>query len=111
VEGRIGNLVGFNLRSAINQSRQNLRHFGMRYAVVGFRVFFVFPQTDSKRLRLAQADKRDFVMEPGLFSKQGMTCFSSLWVNSTTLLGFKFMDTLRAKMATSWLSWPRAGYR
>jgi hypothetical protein len=39
--------------------------------VVGFGVLFVIPQTDSKRIRFAWADKRDFVLEPGLFSKQG----------------------------------------
>jgi hypothetical protein len=30
-----------------------------------------------------------------------MICFSSLWLNSARLLCFKFMDTLRANMATS----------
>ena len=49
VEGRVGNLIGFNLRSSLNYSRQELLHFGIRSAVVGFRVLFVFPQTDSER--------------------------------------------------------------
>src|ERR1700730_3873067 len=71
VEGRVGNLVGINLWSSLNHSRQDLRHLGIGSAVVRFRVLFVFPQTDSKRFRSTWGDERDFVPEPGLFSKQG----------------------------------------
>src|SRR5216684_5536052 len=71
VEGRVGYLVGFNLWSSLNHSRQDLRHLGIGSAVVRFRVLFVFPQTDSKRFRSTWDDERDFVPEPGLFSKQG----------------------------------------
>src|SRR5467141_874444 len=71
VEGRVGNLVGFNLWSSLNHSRQDFRHFGIRFAVVGFRVHSVIPQTDSERFRSARDDERDFVLESLLFSKQG----------------------------------------
>src|SRR5713226_1002920 len=70
VEGRVGNLIGFNLWSSLNDSRQDLRHFGIRSAVVGFRVLFVFPQTDSERFLFPRGDERDLVLEPLLFSEQ-----------------------------------------
>src|SRR6266446_3115286 len=71
VEGRVGNLVGFNLWSSLNHSRQDFRHFGIRFAVVSFRVLSVIPQTDSERLRSAWDNECDFVAEPGLLSKHG----------------------------------------
>src|SRR6266849_3750264 len=70
VEGRVGNLVGFNLWCSLNHSRQDLRHFGIRFAVVGFRVLSVIPQTDCEPFRSAWDDERDFVLESLLFSKQ-----------------------------------------
>src|SRR5216684_4207221 len=71
VEGRVGNLVGFNLWSSLNHSRQDLRHLGIGSAVVRFRVLFVFPQTDCEGFRSVWDNECDFVPEPGLFSKQG----------------------------------------
>ena len=64
VKGRIGNLIGFNLRSSLNDSRKDLRHFWIRSAVVSFRVLFVFPQTDSERFLVPRGDARDLVLEP-----------------------------------------------
>src|SRR6267154_2129150 len=71
VEGGVGNLIGFNLWSSLNHSRQDLCHFGIRFVVVGFRVLSVLPQTDSERFRSARDVEGDFVLEPLLFSKQG----------------------------------------
>src|SRR5947209_9431379 len=71
VEGRVGNLIGFNLRSSLNHSRQDLRHFWIGPAVVSFRVLCSFPQTDSECFPSARSNERDFVLEPFLFSKQG----------------------------------------
>src|SRR5216684_6628691 len=70
VEGGVGNLIGFNLWCSLNHSRQDLRHFGIRFAVVGFRVLSVIPQTDCEPFRSAWDDERDFVLESLLFSKQ-----------------------------------------
>src|SRR5260370_16628377 len=70
VEGRVGNLVRFNLWSSLNHSRQDFPHLGIRFAVVGFRVLPVIPQTDSERFRSARDDERDFVLESLLLSKQ-----------------------------------------
>src|SRR5260370_1675293 len=71
VEGRVGNLVRFNLWSSLNHSRQDFPHLGIRFAVVGFRVLPVIPQPDSERFRSPRTDKRHFVLEPLLLSKQG----------------------------------------
>ena len=59
MEGRVGNLIGFNLWSSFNHSRQDLRHFGIRCAVVGFRVLCCVPKADSERFRSAWDDKRE----------------------------------------------------
>src|SRR6266436_9168756 len=71
VEGRVGNVVGFNLWSSLNHSRQDLRHLGIGSPVVCFRDLSVIPQTDSERFRSVWDNECDFVAEPGLFSKQG----------------------------------------
>src|SRR5712691_12296250 len=71
VEGGIGNLIGFYLRSSVNHLRQGLRHFGVSSAVVAFRVFGLVPQTDAKCFLSSRCDKCDFVPESLLFSKQG----------------------------------------
>src|SRR5467141_3490292 len=71
VEGRIGNVIGFYLRSSVNHFRQGLRHFGVSSAVVAFRVFGLVPQTDAKCFLSSRCDKCDFVPESLLFSKQG----------------------------------------
>src|SRR3974390_3531769 len=71
VEGGIGNLIGLYLRSSVNHLRQGLRHFGVSAAVVAFRVLCLVPQTDAKCFLCSRCDKRDFVPESVLFSKQG----------------------------------------
>src|SRR5713226_3671533 len=71
VEGRVANLIGFNLRSSLNDSRQDLHHFWIGPAVVSFRVLCPVPQTNSERFLFPRGDERDLVLEPGLFSKQG----------------------------------------
>src|SRR6266852_2273332 len=49
VEGRVGNLIGFNLGSTLNHSRQDLCYFWIRSAVVSFRVLCRVPEADSER--------------------------------------------------------------
>src|SRR5712692_10902424 len=71
VKGGIGNLIGLYLRSSVNHLRQGLRYFGVSFAVVGFRVLCPVPQTDAKCFLSSRCDKRDFVLESLLFSKQG----------------------------------------
>src|SRR6266436_223046 len=71
VVGRVGNLVGFNLRSPLDHRRQDLRDFCVGSAVVSFRALLPVPQTDSERLLAVRGDERDLVLEPVLFSKQG----------------------------------------
>src|SRR6266446_160583 len=71
VEGGIGNLIGLYLRSSVNHLRQGLRHIGVSSAVVAFRVFCLVPQTNTKCFFSSRCDKRDFVPESFLFSKQG----------------------------------------
>ena len=67
----IGNLIGLNLRSSFNHFRQGLLDFRIGSAVIGFRVLFLIPQTDSYCFRSAGDGERDFVLEAFLFSKQG----------------------------------------
>src|SRR5713226_1063106 len=75
VEGRVCNLIGFNLGSTLgstlNHSRQDLCHFWIRSAVVSFRVLCCVPEADSERFLPALSNERDFVLESFLFSKQG----------------------------------------
>src|SRR5260370_27136512 len=71
VEGGISNLIGLYLRSSVNHLRQGLRYFGVSFAVIGFRVLCPVPQTDAKCFLSSRCDKRDFVLESLLFSKQG----------------------------------------
>src|SRR6266478_416568 len=71
VKGGIGNLIGLYLRSSVNHFRQGLRHFGVSSSIVAFRVFGLVPQTDAKCFLSSRCDKRDFVPESLLFSKQG----------------------------------------
>src|SRR5260370_21860312 len=71
VERRVGNLIGFNLRSSLNHSRQDLRHFWIGSAVVSFRILCCVPQADSERFCSRRTNERDFVLEPLLFTKQG----------------------------------------
>src|SRR5271167_3798662 len=71
VEGRVGDLVGFDLRSSLNHLRQGSRHFRIGSAVIRFRVLFLIPQTDSHCFRSTGGNERDFVLEAFLFSKQG----------------------------------------
>src|SRR5713101_815185 len=71
VERRVGNLVGFNLGSSLNHSRQDLCYFWIGSAVVSFRVLCRVPQADSERFCSCRTNERDFVLESLLFSKQG----------------------------------------
>src|ERR1700674_4468427 len=71
VEGRVGNLIGFNLGSSLNHSRQGLCYFWIGSAVVSFRVLWCVPQADSERFCSCRTNERDFVLESLLFSKQG----------------------------------------
>src|ERR1700687_1236959 len=71
VEGRVGNLIRFNLGRSLNHSRQDLRYFWIGSAVVSFRVLCCVPQADSERFCSCRTNERDFVLESLLFSKQG----------------------------------------
>src|SRR6266403_2046695 len=100
VEGRVGNLVGFNLWSSLNHSRQDFRHFGIRFAVVGFRVLSVIPQTDSERFRSARDDERDFVLESLLFSKQGKNVLFDRLGELRNAIGLQMHGNSACKHAT-----------
>src|SRR6266403_5614220 len=71
VEGRVCNLIGFNLGGTLNHFRQDLCNFWIRSAVVSFRVLCCVPEADSERFLPALSNERDFVLESFLFSKQG----------------------------------------
>src|SRR5260370_7885944 len=70
VERRVSNVIGLNLRSSLNYRGEDLRHFGVSSAVVSLGILSLVPQTDCERFRAALANKRDFVLESFLFSKQ-----------------------------------------
>src|SRR2546427_2469391 len=69
VEGRVDNVIGLNLKNAVNDSRQGLHHFQITVAAVSVRARFLVPETDSERIRSARGDAGDFVSEPFLSSK------------------------------------------
>src|SRR5712664_2455748 len=71
VERRVSDVIGFNLRNSLNYLVEDLRHFGVSSAAVSFGILSLVPQTDCERFRAALANKRDFVLESFLFSKQG----------------------------------------
>src|SRR2546422_6089748 len=48
VESGVGNLIGINPRSSVNQLLQDLGHFCVRPAVIGVGTFFVVPQTHAE---------------------------------------------------------------
>src|SRR5258708_17146332 len=70
VERRVSDVIGFNLRSSLNYRGEDLRHFRVSSAVVSLGILSLVPQTDCERFRAALANKRDFVLESFLFSKQ-----------------------------------------
>src|SRR5258705_13084116 len=71
VERGVSDVIGFNLRSSLNYFVEDLRHFGVSSAAVSFGILGFVPQTDRERFRAALANKRDFVLESFLLSKQG----------------------------------------
>src|SRR2546426_4202758 len=58
VEGRVGNLVGLNLRRSLNHGREVLQHFGIGVAAIGVRVLFPIPQTDGDGKRTDRKSTR-----------------------------------------------------
>src|SRR5229473_858542 len=70
VERRVSDVIGFNLRSSLNYLVEDLGHFGVSSAAVSFGILSLVPQTDCERFHAALANKRDFVLESFLFSKQ-----------------------------------------
>src|SRR5713226_10518407 len=70
MECRISDVIGFNLRSSLDCRGEKLRHFRIRAAVVSLGILCLVPHTDSERLPSALGDKRNFVLESFLFSKQ-----------------------------------------
>src|SRR2546425_403661 len=69
VEGRVGNLVGPNLRRSLNHGREVLQHFGIGVAAIGVRVLFPIPQTDGDGVLAVWIEERELVCEAGLFPK------------------------------------------
>src|SRR5213080_762427 len=70
VEGRVGNLIRFDLRSSFNERFEELRDFRIGRAAVGFRILCSVPQADAEGILAASGDEADFVLEPLLLSKQ-----------------------------------------
>src|SRR5208282_2758480 len=70
VERRVSDVIGFNLRSALNYRGEDLRHSWVSSAVVSLGILSLVPQTDCESHRAALANERDFVLESFLFSKQ-----------------------------------------
>src|SRR5713101_3887875 len=71
VESGVGNLIGINPRSSVNQLLQDLGHFCVRPAVIGVGTFFVVPQTHAESFLSGRGNERDFILKPFLFSKHG----------------------------------------
>ncbi len=70
MERGVGDIIGFNLGCPLNYRGEKLRHFWVRSAVVNLSILGLVPHADSERFPPALRDKRDFVLESLLFSKQ-----------------------------------------
>src|SRR5215471_15265172 len=71
VESRVGNLEGLKLRSSLSHFRQSFQHLWIGFEVIGFRVLFLIPKTDSDRFHSLRGDERDQVLETFPLAKQG----------------------------------------
>ena len=60
VAGRVGNLMGLNLRSSLGHAREESRHFWIGSAGVSFCVLGFVPQTDSERFLSVRSNEGDF---------------------------------------------------
>src|SRR5207245_11740470 len=69
VEGRVDNVIGLNLKNAVNDSSQVLHHFQITFAAVSVRARFLVPETDSERIRSACGHAGASVPSPLLSSK------------------------------------------
>src|SRR5438093_9367138 len=71
VKSGVGNLIGINPRSSVNQLLQDLGHFCVRPAVIGVGTFLVVPQTHAESFLSGRGNERDFILKPFLFLKHG----------------------------------------
>ena len=67
---RVGDVIGFNLKGALDYRGEKLRHFWVSSTVVNLGILCLVPQADSERFPATLGDERDFVLESFLFSKQ-----------------------------------------
>jgi hypothetical protein len=63
VEGRVSDVIGFNLRGPLDDRDEKLRHFRVCSTVVSLGILCLVPQTDSERFPAALGNKRYFVLE------------------------------------------------
>src|SRR4030095_861302 len=71
VEGRVRHLIGVHLRRALHHLRQGFQHCWIGAAVIGFRLLFVIPYTDTHRFCAIWDDECNLVLEARLFTQQG----------------------------------------
>ena len=71
VEGRVRHLIGVHLRRALHHVRQGSEHGRIGAAVIGVRLRFVVPHTDTHRFRSAWDDEGNLVLEAWLLAQQG----------------------------------------
>lgn len=108
VEGGVGNVECLDLRSSVDYFPQDLCHFCVACAIVGFRILCSVPQTDSERFRSARGNKRDFVLEPILFPKQGNNFLLQPLGELGNAIGLQMQVHSACKRGQPpWLSWPR----
>lgn len=81
MEGRVGNLIGRNLRGSLNDFRKYLQNLRIRGAVIGFRVFLLVPQAEGNGPGAAGGDERDFVLEATLCPEKRKDVLSTVWIN------------------------------
>src|SRR5438552_13526836 len=72
VESGVGNLIGINPRSSVNQLLQDLGHFCVRPAVIGVGTFLVVPQTHAESFLSGRGNERDFILKPFLLDRKSV---------------------------------------
>src|SRR6266849_3551407 len=89
VERRVSDVKGFNLRRSLNYRGEELRHFWVSSAVVSLGILRLshklIPNASVPPWPTNVISSRN----PCCFRSRGRMSFSSLWVNSATLLGFR----------------------
>src|SRR5947199_10757228 len=81
VESGVGNLIGINPRSSVNQLLQELGHFCVRRADIGVGIVFVVPQPHGESFLSGRGNERACTLKPLWLANHGDDLSSKLTCN------------------------------